>query len=39
MVHLQNFFIQTMEIDEGDSGKFGFDPLDCTKASLALTQQ
>jgi catalase len=26
-----NFSIQTMDIAEGDSGKFGFDPLDCTK--------
>ena len=26
-----NFYIQTMDIAEGDSGKFGFDPLDCTK--------
>jgi catalase len=26
-----DFFIQTMDIAEGDSGKFGFDPLDCTK--------
>jgi len=28
---VQDFFIQTMDIAEGDSGKFGFDPLDCTK--------
>ena len=28
---VQDFFIQTMDIEEGDSGKFGFDPLDCTK--------
>lgn len=33
-VCLQDFFIQTMDIEEGDSGKFGFDPLDCTKVSL-----
>lgn len=26
-----DFFIQTMDMQEGDSGKFGFDPLDCTK--------
>ena len=26
-----DFFIQTMDMDVGDSGKFGFDPLDCTK--------
>ena len=28
---LQDFFIQVMDKEEGDSGKFGFDPLDCTK--------
>ena len=28
-----DFFIQTMDMQDGDSGKFGFDPLDCTKVS------
>lgn len=26
-----DFYIQVMDKEEGDSGKFGFDPLDCTK--------
>lgn len=26
-----DFFIQVMDKAEGDSGKYGFDPLDCTK--------
>lgn len=33
---MQDFYIQTMEVDEGDSGKFGFDPLDCTKVWFPL---
>lgn len=35
-----DFFIQTMDMQEGDSGKFGFDPLDCTKvhSSQACTK-
>lgn len=36
MCLMQDFYLQIMDKEEGDSGKFGFDPLDCTKVTNLL---
>ena len=38
MCLMQDFYLQIMDKEEGDSGKFGFDPLDCTKVTNLLCE-